>query len=155
MLLLTTHHAPSTIHRLLPTAYQYSDGYKPGQGAPNQDGFAGHSSAGLRHVERDGKAAAEEVVGSPIGDGNYGQWGNGAAPSPLAKQQSMKYTPWKDLVVPYSQLQAPGPFDPKVDPTQRELYMGEDEFQTVMGSTKDAWLLVPKWKVRFVEGSPF
>ena len=64
--------------------FQYSDGYKPGQGAPNQDGFAGHSSAGLRHVEREGKAAAAEVEGSPIGDGNYGQWGSGAAPSPLA-----------------------------------------------------------------------
>jgi len=43
-------------------------------------------------------------------------------------------------------LLCPGPYPEGVDSTMRELYLGDGEFTTVMGISKNEFVKLPRWK---------
>lgn len=51
-----------------------------------------------------------------------------------------------DLVLAYQFLKLPGPFPDGVDPSKREQYMENEEFQEIFGMSKDEFSELPKWK---------
>ena len=51
-----------------------------------------------------------------------------------------------ELQLMYKFLKSPGPFPDEVDPTIREQYMEDEEFEEVMGMSKEAFNETPKWK---------
>lgn len=50
------------------------------------------------------------------------------------------------MVVPYAQLKAPGPYPMGVDPIQREVYLSEEEFESLFGMCREDFNDEPRWK---------
>ena len=70
----------------------------------------------------------------------YNTGGGAHAPGQLA------YASPEELQLMYKFLKSPGPYPEEVDPTIREQYMEDEEFEEVMGMTKAAFNETPKWK---------
>ncbi|KAJ8601767.1 hypothetical protein CTAYLR_006817 [Chrysophaeum taylorii] len=47
---------------------------------------------------------------------------------------------------PYEVLLSPGPFPDDVNDTERELYLSDHQFKSLLGCTKVEWAKVPRWK---------
>mmetsp|Transcript_35083 Transcript_35083/g.60448 ORF Transcript_35083/g.60448 Transcript_35083/m.60448 type:complete len:94 (+) Transcript_35083:27-308(+) len=52
----------------------------------------------------------------------------------------------EELQLMYKFLKSPGPYPEEVDPTIREQYLEDEEFEEVLGMTKAAFNETPKWK---------
>lgn len=50
---------------------------------------------------------------------------------------------------PHDALKAPGPYPDGVNPSHRELYLSESDFQRLFGATKEEFLSFPQWKQVF------
>jgi len=70
----------------------------------------------------------------------YNTGGGAHAPGQLA------YASPEELQLMYKFLKSPGPFPDEVDPTIREQYLEDEEFEEVMGMTKETFNETPKWK---------
>ena len=104
-----------------------------GQGAPGNS-YAKTAAAASEPPPVFGRKPGSTFSGRP----------SGSALSVAAA--SSKYAAFSDFVCSYAQLKAPGPYPDQVNPAEREMYLGDEEFSKLIGMDKDKWASTPKWK---------